>query len=159
MKVQRRQCETCIFKRRYWTAQHLAALLDEIRDPRMAGFFKGYRLCHHSRDACCAGFWARHKDHFTAGQLAQRLGLVELVEHEVMTKLIALAFSLLVGAAQAEPLPQPLPPGGTPPHGWTTSGSFIVPRQGAQDAIPKPPNGTCPWGWTGSGSFCLRSGL
>lgn len=61
--------------------------------------------------------------------------------------------------AFAQPLPQPLPPGpASCPHGYTASGSFCVPRQGAQDAIPLPANGNCPWGWTRSGSFCVRSG-
>ena len=62
--------------------------------------------------------------------------------------------------ALAQPLPQPKPtdPGGSCPHDWTSSGSFCVPREGAQDAVPLPPNGTCPWGWTHSGSYCLRSG-
>lgn len=82
MKVQRRQCATCIFKAEHWRPGQLEALLDEIRDPKMAGFFEGYRICHHSKEAVCAGFWARHKDDFQAGQLAQRLGLVELVEHD-----------------------------------------------------------------------------
>ena len=43
-------------------------------------------------------------------------------------------------------------------HGYTSSGSFCVPSQGAQEAIPLPPSGTCPHGWTRSGSYCLRSG-
>jgi hypothetical protein len=73
LKVQRRQCETCIFN---WSPEHLAALLDAIRDPKMAGHFRGYRICHHSRDAVCAGFWARHRDNFDLGQIAQRLGFV-----------------------------------------------------------------------------------
>jgi hypothetical protein len=56
----------------------------------------------------------------------------------------------LAKAALAEPLPQPKPPGpgGSCPHGYTSSGSYCVPSQGAQDAVPKPANGTCPWGWT-----------
>jgi hypothetical protein len=71
----------------------------------------------------------------------------------------ALALSAI--AANAEPLPQPKPPspGGSCPHGYTSSGSFCVPGQGAQDAIAKPANGTCPWGWTSSGSYCLRPPL
>lgn len=60
--------------------------------------------------------------------------------------------------AQALPQPKPPGPGGSCPHGYSSSGSFRLPREGAQDAIPLPPNGTCPWGWTRSGSFCLRSG-
>ena len=53
--------------------------------------------------------------------------------------------SLLPSLALAQPLPQPKPlgPGGSCPHGYTSSGSFCVRREGAQDAIPKPPNGTC----------------
>ena len=78
--------------------------------------------------------------------------------------------SMLVGAAlfaagmfvgaRGEPLPVPKPPGpgGSGPHGYTSSGDYYVPSKGAQDAIPKPPNGTCPWGWLASGNYCLRSG-
>ena len=68
--------------------------------------------------------------------------------------------ALLPSLALAQPLPQPKPlgPGGSCPHGYTSSRSFCVPRQGAQDAIPLPANGSCPHGWTRSGSFCLRSG-
>jgi len=71
--------------------------------------------------------------------------------------IIAVLLPLL---ALTQPLPQPMPPGpgGSCPHGYSRSGSFCVPRQGAQDAIPLPPNATCPHGWLRSGSFCLRSG-
>jgi hypothetical protein len=67
---------------------------------------------------------------------------------------------LLPSFALAQPLPQPKPsgPGGSCPHGYTSSGTFCVPREGAQDAVPLPSNGTCPHGWTRSGSYCLRSG-
>jgi hypothetical protein len=67
---------------------------------------------------------------------------------------------ILLALAQPLPLPLPVPtgPGGSCAHGWSRSGSFCVPRAGAQDAIPLPANGTCPFGWTRSGSFCLRSG-
>jgi hypothetical protein len=77
-----------------------------------------------------------------------------------LTTIIAALAAVIATAAVAEPLPQPKPPGrgGSCPHGYTSSGSYCVPSQGAQDAVPKPPNGTCPWGWTSSGSFCLRSG-
>jgi hypothetical protein len=70
-----------------------------------------------------------------------------------------LALSLLATVAQAAPLPVPKPQvGGSCPHGYTSSGSFCVPREGAQDALPRPPSGSCPNGWLSSGSFCLRSG-
>jgi hypothetical protein len=67
---------------------------------------------------------------------------------------------MLIASAHADPLPQlkRSGPGGSCPYGYFTSGSYCVPSQGAQDAVPKPPNGTCPWGWTSSGSFCVRSG-
>jgi hypothetical protein len=77
-----------------------------------------------------------------------------------MKLLLISVLTLVPALAAAQALPQPLPPGpgGSCGHGWTRSGSFCVPRAGAQDAIPLPPNGNCPWGWTRSGSFCLRSG-
>ena len=81
LRVQRRQCSTCIY--RPDSALDIAALEEAIKDPRMEGHFKGSRTCHHSRDAVCAGFWARHKDNYDAGQLAQRLLLVEFVDDNV----------------------------------------------------------------------------
>lgn len=67
-----------------------------------------------------------------------------------MKALIAAVFVLaavFAARAHAQPLPVPKPigPGGSCPFGYTSSGSYCVPMQGAQDAIPKPPNGTCPW--------------
>jgi hypothetical protein len=38
--------------------------------------------------------------------------------------------------AQPLPLPKPPGPGGSCGHGWLSSGSFCVPTQGAQDAVP-----------------------
>ena len=75
-----------------------------------------------------------------------------------MKGFIIVAAILLPSLAVAQPLPQPKPPSGTCPHGFSASGSFCVPRQGAQDAVPLPPNANCPFGWTRSGEFCLRSG-
>jgi hypothetical protein len=80
---------------------------------------------------------------------------------EMKTLSLVAVAALAATAAAADPLPVPKPPrpGGSCPHGYTTSGSFCVPSAGAQDAISKPPNGgSCPWGWLASGSFCLRSG-
>jgi hypothetical protein len=90
--------------------------------------------------------------------------LSEINDLQVNRKMKSLAAAalaaLLTTAASAQPLPVPKPsgPGGSCPHGYTSSGSFCVPSQGAQEAIAKPANGTCPWGWTSSGSYCLRSG-
>jgi hypothetical protein len=66
-----------------------------------------------------------------------------------MRTLVALAIAALLSSALAQPFPQPMSPGpgGSCAHGWSRSGSFCVPRQGAQDAIPLPPNSTCPHGW------------
>jgi hypothetical protein len=73
--------------------------------------------------------------------------------------LAAIIIALVPSLALAlQPVPKPSGPGGSCPHGYTASGSFCVPSQGAQEAIPLPPNGSCPHGWTRSGSFCLRSG-
>jgi hypothetical protein len=81
-RVQAKQCATCIYRRD--SALDVAALERQIADPKMAGFFLGHRVCHHSKDVCCRGFWNRRKDAFTAGQLAQRLGLVEFVRVDTL---------------------------------------------------------------------------
>ena len=77
-----------------------------------------------------------------------------------MIKIVLVVLLAFTAGAMAQPLPvlKPAGPGGSCPHGYTSSSSYCVPAQGAQDAIPKPLNGSCPWGWTSSGSFCLRSG-
>ena len=85
MQVAAKQCKTCIYRPN--SPLILTKLEAEIADPRMPGFFKGHRICHHFEDAddddvCCRGFWDRHKDHFTLGQIAQRLGFVEMVGKE-----------------------------------------------------------------------------
>lgn len=82
LEVMSRQCATCIYRKGpiKWGLQKLE---DDVRDPRMAGYFKGHRICHsqaHKGKACCRGFWNRHKNHFTIGQIAQRLGLVKFVD-------------------------------------------------------------------------------
>lgn len=63
-------------------------------------------------------------------------------------------------AAHADPLPIPKPPGpgGSCPNGYLASGSYCVPSQGAQEAIPLPRGGNCPFGWLASGNACLKSG-
>ena len=81
-KVQRRMCKTCIYRKT--SPLDLKKLEDDVRDRFMG--FKGCRICHHSRDACCRGFWNRHKDEFPAGQIAQRLGFVEFVNVDTLEK-------------------------------------------------------------------------
>lgn len=78
--VQARPCASCIY--RPDSSLNIAHLEAQIADPKMAGFFTGYRACHHASNrmgVCCRGFWNRHKDAFAAGQIAQRLGLVVFV--------------------------------------------------------------------------------
>lgn len=83
-EVQRKACSTCIYKKT--STLDIKKLEADVADDRMEGFFKGHRICHHSRSACCRGFWNRHKDSFTAGQIAQRLGLVRFVDHDVLAE-------------------------------------------------------------------------
>lgn len=87
LEVQSELCATCIY--RADSSLDLAALEAAIADPKMSGFFTGYRSCHHAPDrraVCCRGFWNRHKDRFTLGQLAQRLGRVVFVSIDRFTK-------------------------------------------------------------------------
>lgn len=77
-EVQKRQCQTCIYRKD--SPLDLKQLEAQIADKY--GGFSGHRICHHSDTACCRGFWNRHKDKFQMGQIAQRLGMVEFVEHD-----------------------------------------------------------------------------
>ena len=77
-KVQRTMCSTCIYKPD--CPLDLAKLEAAVADGY--GGFKAHRICHHSNDACCAGFWAAHKDDFQLGQIAQRLDAVEFVSED-----------------------------------------------------------------------------
>lgn len=79
-KVQRRACSTCIYRKD--SPLDLKKLEDQIRD-RFGGF-DGHRVCHHSDDVCCRGFWNKHKDRFAVGQVAQRLNAVEFVEVDTL---------------------------------------------------------------------------
>jgi hypothetical protein len=84
-KVQRRMCATCIY--RPDSTLDIKRLEAQVADPHSRGFFKGFRACHHATAAvCCRGFWERHKDSFTAGQLAQRLQCVELVDVDTLKR-------------------------------------------------------------------------
>lgn len=79
-KVQRKSCSTCIYRK--GSPLDLAKLEADVADKY--GGYNGHRICHHSKDVCCAGFWARHKDKFAAGQIAQRLNAVEFVDVDVL---------------------------------------------------------------------------
>ena len=79
-EVQRKMCATCIYRPE--SPLDLKALEAQIAD-RFGGF-KGHRVCHHSSTACCRGFWNKHKNEFALGQIAQRLHMVEFVEHDTL---------------------------------------------------------------------------
>lgn len=79
-KVQKYRCESCIYRKD--SPLDTKALEEEVKDDHMG--FKGYRICHHSLDICCRGFWDKHKDEFPAGQIAQRLNMVEFVTVDIL---------------------------------------------------------------------------
>lgn len=82
LEVQKKACATCIYRKD--SPLDLKALEAQVADDHLEGYFKGHRVCHHSDTAVCRGFWNRHKDNFTAGQLAQRLNCVRFVEHDTL---------------------------------------------------------------------------
>jgi hypothetical protein len=79
-KVQKKMCPTCIYKP--GSPLDLKVLEDQVRDAY--GGFKCHRICHHSKNACCRGFWDAHKDEFQMGQVSQRLDIVELVNIDLL---------------------------------------------------------------------------
>lgn len=81
-KVQRKFCATCIY--RPDSTLDLAKLEEQVKDSFIG--YKGFRICHHSRSACCRGFWNAHKDEFASGQIAQRLNLVVWVDEDVLNE-------------------------------------------------------------------------
>ena len=70
-RVQAKQCSTCIYRKD--SPLDLARLEEEARRKDT------YRICHHSKDVCCWGFWQKHKNDFNLGRIAQRLGAVMFV--------------------------------------------------------------------------------
>jgi hypothetical protein len=86
LRVQSKACSTCIY--RPDSPLDLEKLEDDIKDPHCKDMFRGHRICHHSEDAVCAGFWARHKNKFPLGQIAQRLSLVVLVDDDTLKEKI-----------------------------------------------------------------------
>lgn len=79
--VQRRMCATCIY--RPDSPLDLKVLEDQVRDSHSG--FVAHRVCHHSVDACCRGFWEAHANEFPAGQIAQRLNAVKFVEIDMLS--------------------------------------------------------------------------
>lgn len=81
-KVQQKACATCIYRKD--SQLDLARLEQQVADGH--GGFVGHRICHHSKDVCCRGFWNRHKDKFPLGQIAQRLNCVEFVDVDTLAE-------------------------------------------------------------------------
>ncbi len=79
LHVQKKACSTCIYRKD--SPFDLKMLESQAADNY--GGFKGHRICHHSKNVCCRGFWNRHKDKFALGQIAQRLGLVKFVTVDI----------------------------------------------------------------------------
>lgn len=79
-KVQRKQCATCIYRKK--SPLDIKRLEAQIADKHVG--FKSYRICHHSKDVCCKGFWDRHSDEFQLGQIAKRLNLVDFVDVDTL---------------------------------------------------------------------------
>lgn len=77
-RVMGQVCPTCIY--RADSALSLEKLENDVRDKHVG--FEGWRTCHHSHSdpACCRGFWNAHAWEFPAGQIAQRLGIVEFID-------------------------------------------------------------------------------
>ena len=85
LTVRETQCPTCIY--RPSSGFDVERLEAEIADPAAPGFFCSFRVCHQHHfggqlldvgdpNRVCRGFWIRHKDKFTLGQVAQRLDRV-----------------------------------------------------------------------------------
>lgn len=74
-KVQNKSCSTCIFNKN--SPLNLAKLVKEALEN------DGFRICHHSKDVCCRGFWNKFKNDFNLGRISQRLNSVEFVNIDI----------------------------------------------------------------------------
>lgn len=79
MKVQSKMCSTCIYKPD--SPLDIQKLEAEVID---SSGFRAHRICHHSSDVCCRGFWDKHKNDFNLGRIAQRLNCVQFVEVDTL---------------------------------------------------------------------------
>lgn len=79
-QVQAKACATCIYRKD--NGFDIKKLEADVADKY--GGFKGHRVCHHSKDVCCRGFWNRHKDKFQMGQIAQRMKMVVFVNIDTL---------------------------------------------------------------------------
>jgi hypothetical protein len=145
LKVQDRQCDSCIYRRD--SSLDIRELERQIADPRMAGHFRGSRLCHHAPDRAgvvCRGFWNRHKDHFDAGQIAQRLGIVEFVRVDRFAEKAPRAGRPMTTARPAAVPEVPEPPPASVDHGPRRPGKprrRPATRRSAAGPAPEPTPG------------------
>jgi len=79
-KVRRKRCPTCIYNPD--CPLDLAALERAVTDS--FGSITGWRVCHHTEDACCRGFWDLYKNDFTMGRMAQMFGWVEFTDEDIL---------------------------------------------------------------------------
>ena len=80
-RVQKKACDTCIYRKD--SPLNLEKLENDVRDHY--GSLVGHRICHHSKDVCCRGFWNKYKNDFTLGRMAQMFDQVEFVEVDTLS--------------------------------------------------------------------------
>ena len=80
-KVRRSRCVSCIY--------NPDSPLDLAELEGQALRNDGFRICHHTDDACCRGFWNRHRNHFSLGRFMQMLGAVVEVDDDIFPLLTA----------------------------------------------------------------------
>ena len=82
-QVRRERCASCIYNK--------STPLDLAKLERQALDQDTYRICHHTKDAVCRGFWNRHKNHFNLGRIMQRIGGVRFTDEDAMPSLSELS--------------------------------------------------------------------
>lgn len=75
-KVQKKACKSCIYRK--------DSPLDVTALENQALKKDSWRVCHHSEDVCCRGFWNKNKHNFNLGRIMQRLGAVKYVSVDTL---------------------------------------------------------------------------
>ena len=79
MKVQKNQCNQCLFtKNRVVSKERMLDVVEQTL--KQNTYFECHKATIQKQDVCCKGYWDRYKDHFTLGRIIQRLGGPECVE-------------------------------------------------------------------------------
>jgi len=79
-KVQASQCATCIY--RADSPLDVRKLEADITEEY--GAIVGWRICHHSMEVCCRGFYDQHKTSCAAIRVAQLIDGVSFVDVDGM---------------------------------------------------------------------------